>query len=265
MKKSILLLSLCILSVFAMAHEFWLSPSTWFVQIGQRVRVQLCVGEGFHCEPWEAGPSRVVQFASLLKKTRTDRLPALQKSGLDSLWLTFEQPGTHLVTLMTNGKFIELEADKFDAYLQEDGLEHIREMRRNMGLNNKSGREMYRREAATLIQVGNTPTTVFFKKTGFDLQILPEKNPLLADANADLTFQIKFKGKKLAGALVRHWHKKSDGEAIVQFQKTDKQGRVRFRLNAGEQMVSVVHMLPYPVPAEADWQSVWGNLTFNLR
>ena len=63
----------------------------------------------------------------------------------------------------------------------------------------------------------------------------------------------------------RHWRKAADGNAVVQFQKTDRKGRARFRLSSGEQMVSVVHMTAHPKPAEADWQSIWGNLTFCLK
>ena len=265
MKKSFLLLSLWAVSAILFAHEFWILPQKWFTEVGQPVLVQVRVGENFTGEPWEAGVSRVIRFFTVLKKTETNRLETLQKSGLDSLMVRFDQPGTHLVALATNSKFIELEAAKFDAYLQEDGLEHVRRLRSQAGKSNQPGRELYRREAASLVQVGGSPTAVFFEKTGFELQILPQQNPLLADPESEMTFQIRFRGKPLPNALVRHWHKSADGNAAVQFQTADRRGRVRFRLNAGEQMVSIVHMVPHPEAAEADWQSIWGNLTFCLR
>jgi uncharacterized GH25 family protein len=265
MKKVLLLSAALMASFWAMSHEFWLLPSTWFAQPGQPVRVQLCVGEGFRCEPWEAGTSRVTQFSSYVEKKSTHHLASLQKHGLDSLWLYFEQPGTHLVALSTNSKLIELAADKFDAYLEEDGLEHIRALRRERGQTDRPGRELYRREAATLIQVGTQPSHVFFDSTSFELRILPEKNPLLSASTDSLGFQIQFKGQPLTNALVRHWHHDAAGEPVVQFKKSDALGRVRFQLNAGPQMVSVVHMLPHSEPKEADWQSIWGNLTFCLR
>ena len=252
-------------AIVSLAHEFWLLPSAWFVQPGQSLKMSLRVGEGFAGEPWEAKVSRVTQFFSVLNKTKTNRLENLQKSGLDSLWLSFDKPGTQLVCLATNNKFLEMEADKFDAYLQEDGLEHIRQLRQKTGQTSKPSREFYRRESASLIQVGDTPSKVFFEKTGFELRILPEKNPLVADPNSILKFQIRFKGKPLPNALVRHWRKTADDSPIVQVQKSDRNGRVRFRLSPGEQMVSVVHMTTYPKPAEADWQSIWGNLTFCLK
>jgi uncharacterized GH25 family protein len=118
------------------------------------------------------------------------------------------------------------------------------------------------KDAATLIQVGSTPTAVFFKKTGFDLQILPDQNPLLVVPGSYLTFQVLFRGKPLSGATVRHWHRTGNGEVNLVFQTSDRRGRVRFQVPEGEQMVSLVHMIPHPNPVEADWQSTWGSLTW---
>ncbi len=262
MKKSLLFVSLFTLSFFAFAHEFWLLPKKWQVEPGQPVQLQLRVGEGFSGEPWEAATSRVTSLHSLLGKTVTDHLNTLQKQGIDNLFLTFDRPGTHLVTLSTNSKYIELEAHKFEDYLKEDGLEHIRQMRRQTGQSERPGREFYRRDAATLIQVGGTPTAVFFKKTGFDLQILPQQNPLLVTPGSLLTFQIWFQGKPLPGALVRHWHRTASGEVNLTFQISDRKGKLRFQVPEGEQMLSLVHMMPHSKPAEADWQSIWGSLTW---
>jgi len=267
MKKTISILLISTLAVaVALAHEFWLLPSAWFVQPGQLVQIRVRVGEGFTGERWEGSVKRIVRFASRLGDQETDRLADLKKSGLDSLEVSFAQNGSHLVLLTTNlSSYHEMEAEKFEDYLVEDGLEHVRAVRRKRGETGKIGRERYRREAATLIQVGDMPSPVAFDKTGFDLQIRPEKNPLLADAQKEMAFQIRFMGKKLAGALIRHWRVDATGKAIVQMKITDHKGKVRFQLSPGEQMVSVVHMYPHPLPAEADWQSVWGNLTFCLR
>lgn len=262
MKKFVLLISLFVLSCLALAHEFWLLPKKWRVEPGQPVQLQLRVGENFSGEPWAAATSRVTSLRSLLGKNLTEHLPALQKQGIDSLFLTFDRPGTHLVTLATNSKFIELEAQKFEDYLKEDGLEHVRQIRRQTGQSEHPGREFYRRDAATLIQVGSTPTAVFFKKTGFDLQILPQQNPLLVAPGSHLTFQVRFRGKPLSGALVRHWHRTASGAVNLVFQTSDRKGKVRFQVPEGEQMVSLVHMTPHPNPAEADWQSTWGSLSW---
>lgn len=264
MKKHFVFLLSLVFSTLAIAHEFWLMPVRWFAEVGQAVRVGLCVGENFTCEPWEAGISRVIRFSTFCGETETKRLDSLRHQGLGNLSLTFDQPGTHLVALATNNKYLEMEAEKFDAYLKEDGLEHIRHLRQKHGQTQMPSRELYRREAATLVQIGQTPTPIFWEKTGFDLQILPENNPLMS-TKTEMTFQIRFKGKPLRRALVRHWHKTPDGKAVVQFKTTNRRGQVRFALSSGEQMISVIHMTEHINIAEADWQSIWGNLTFYGR
>jgi uncharacterized GH25 family protein len=47
--------------------------------------------------------------------------------------------------------------------------------------------------------------------------------------------------------------------------RSDKDGRVRFRLpRAGMWMVKAVHMIAAQPDAQADWQSFWASLTFDL-
>ncbi|MBK8425280.1 MAG: hypothetical protein IPL27_04555 [Lewinellaceae bacterium] len=138
------------------------------------------------------------QLHSLLGKTVTDHLNTLQKQGIDNLFLTFDRPGTHLVTLSTNSKYIELEAHKFEDYLKEDGLEHIRQMRRQTGQSERPGREFYRRDAATLIQVGGTPTAV--SKNWVRSSDTATTKPAFGYPGSLLTFQIWFR-KPLSG----HW------------------------------------------------------------
>ena len=43
------------------------------------------------------------------------------------------------------------------------------------------------------------------------------------------------------------------------------QGQVVFTLASSDNMISVVQMIEHTNPKEADWQSVWGNLTFGVK
>lgn len=265
MKKLTALLLLPLVCSLALAHEFWLQPSSYFTQANSLIRLQLRVGEHFTGDPWEPGASRVTRFQSFLGKKKTDWLPMLESKGLNNLELRFPQEGTHLLALATDSKFISLEAQAFNDYLVEDGLEHALELRKKLGEADGKSREFYRREAATLIQSGERTTEVPFKKTGFDLQILPEKNPCTMRAGETLRCQIKFKGKPLVNALVRRMNKMGEREATLVTQRTDAKGWVEFSLPSGDIMLSVVWMHRVKGSKEADWQSIWGNLTFGVR
>ncbi len=246
------------------AHEFWLQPATFFAKKNQPVQIQLRVGEGFIGEPWGGAASRAIVFKSLLGKKESEHLAQVKQNGFDSLLLQFSKEGTHLVAFATNNKYHEMEAGKFSDYLLEDGLDGIIELRKQRSQLMQPSRELYRREAAALIQVGNKTGKVFFGNTGFDLQILPAVNPYSLNSGQKLDFQIQFQGQPLVNALVRHWVKPGLGEVSTAL-RTDTRGRVTFTLASGDNMISVVHMFEHSDTKEADWQSVWGNLTFGVR
>ncbi len=76
-------------------------------------------------------------------------------------------------------------------------------------------------------------------------------------------------------ALVRYWNRTVTNQLYQEQQRSDAQGRVRFQVRAGSNMVSLVRMIPYTgadktksVADElppADWISYWGSLTFGCK
>jgi uncharacterized GH25 family protein len=264
MKKIAFGITLFALFTVLTAHEFWLEPTTYFAEIGQPVKINLRVGENFTGEKWDAGISRITHFSSFLKDKETNWLNVLQNRGLDSLDCRFSEQGTHLVALKTNSKFIELEAEKFNDYLRDDGLDAVLKTRIESGDTLKKGREFYHREAASLIQVGKNVPSVLFENTNFDLKIIPEKNPLSVASGTPINFKITFKNKPFSNALVCHWHK-TEGKVVVVKLRSDTKGQVQFKPQKGDNMISVVQMVEFDNKTEADWQSIWGNLTFGVK
>ena len=79
-----------------------------------------------------------------------------------------------------------------------------------------------------------------------------------------MRFQVLFEGKPLANRVVKAWYKRA-GQTLLIRTRSDSGGNVAFNLPyAGPWMLSVVHMLAATETAEADWDSYWGNLTFDL-
>lgn len=252
-------------SLPACAHEFWLEPETFVAQKAGPIKLSVRVGENFSGAPWKPGAVRVIRFTSAHAGATADLLPLVEKQGVDNLTPAFAGEGTHLVALSTTTKYIELEPAKFSHYLHEDGLEHVFDWREAHGQSDKPGRELYRREAATLIQLGDKPSDIALRETGFDLQILPTQNPHALHAGDALRTQILFRGAPLANALVVRWVRKQQGGVDILKARSDEQGWVAFPLSSGDTMLSVVHMIANEDAKAADWQSIWGNLTFHVR
>lgn len=259
-----------LLFVSALAHEFWIQPAAFFVKAGTAVSLNILVGENFNGERWEARKSRIARYRHFSATGETDLMSEVQTEAMPNQTLRLTSAGTHLVALANTNKFIELDRDKFLAYLREDGLDNAIAARKQRGETGKKGREHYRRCVKTLIQAGDTRDQTFAQNAGMPLEIMPLQNPYAQRPGQMAEFEILFEQKPLAGALVRYWNRSSRGLLTVEKQRSDSRGRVRFRLRAGGNMVSLVNMVPYEKTSEADpepadWQSYWGSLTFGCR
>ncbi|MBO0934434.1 DUF4198 domain-containing protein [Fibrella aquatilis] len=278
MRKTYLITGLCVLvAILAQAHEFWLQPGTFFVEPGQVVAIEVLVGEHFNGERSEGKKNRLVQYAHWSNGQKTDLSPDLTEGHYGVVPLKIASSGTHLVAFANTNKQLSMRADSFLLYLQEDGLDHIIRLRQDRGQAQTRSRELYRRCVKTLIQSGAVITSdqTYGLDTGMPLEIIPVQNPYTVKAGKPIDFRVLFNHKPLANALVRYWNRPADGPKIAPDAKpaglseeqlrTDANGRVHFQLKKGQNMISLVHMIPTTASAEADWQSFWGSLTFGCR
>ncbi|TAF94893.1 MAG: DUF4198 domain-containing protein [Cytophagia bacterium] len=261
------LLLVAITAVFS--HEFWLLPEQFFLSVDQNVKVSVEVGEDFTGERWGGGTRRVTALKLHTQTTIKDLTSTVQQddSGVIAPVLKLEETGTQLLTLATNNSFIELEPEKFLAYLTEDGLGNAIAYRQKHNETTKKGRELYRRCAKTVLQVGASYNDLPTKNTGMTLEIIPAKNPYQLVKNQPLTCQFLYEQKPLKNYLVRCW-RRINGKTEVEFKKTNVQGNATFELvNKGEgnYMVSTVQMVRLANDPKADWQSTWGSLTFGRQ
>lgn len=265
MRKALALLLVLALCPPAFAHEFWLEPEPFEIKRDEPVKLAIRVGENFSGVRWTPKSNRLSRLTMIGANEKRDLTPALEKAA-DGLAAPAPPPGTTIVALSTDDKFIEIAPEKFTQYLIEDGLDAALAWRAAHGAADRPGREFYRREAATLLQIG-APTEPRLDATGFDLQLLPARNPFEAHAGETLRVQVMWRGAPLANALVQRWTRGAgkDGGVDVEKARSDSQGFVSFELPAGETMLSAVHMYENEDKKAADWRSVWGNLTFHVR
>nr|WP_315491143.1 DUF4198 domain-containing protein [uncultured Rhodoferax sp.] len=256
------------------AHEFWFAPIASPQAVGTTVTLRLEVGEFFTGEA--AGLS--VPSTRTLRHYRAgqptqDLQPFLPAEAPEAeVGLALDTPGTHLLAYDSTPQHIRLEADKFHAYLHDEGLDFVKTLREKAGTAHEPARERYRRHIKTLIEVGPVPHAVqaldptYAQHAGQRLELTPVRNPLALKPGDALPIRISFDNQPLAGALVKAWHKHK-GQLVMIRATTSAQGEVTFNLPyAGDWMVSVVHMTPAVDGEEegVDWDSFWGNLTFHL-
>src|SRR5262249_11871728 len=100
-------------------------------------------------------------------------------------------------------------------------------------------------------------------KLGFTLELVAERNPYTLRPGEELPIRLTYQNRPLAGALVVAMNRLNPGEKLSA--RSDSEGRVRFRLrSSGMWMIKSVHMIPAQANTNAEWNSFWASLTFEL-
>ncbi len=253
------------------AHEFWFTPVQNPVSLHSNVELTLEVGENFEGDLVGFSAPAATALVHYTKAGQEDLTPRLPNAApVGNLPMPLTTAGTHLLVFDSQPRTLELPAEKFHAYLHDEGLDFIKVLREAAGTAGTPGRERFRRNVKTLIQVAPSvhanpaPDTTYAMRTGQRLEIMPLNNPLTMDVGAELGIQVLFDGQPLAGALVKAWCKRT-GQTLVIRSTTSSDGKVTFNLPyRGAWMVSVVHMQKARDVQDIDWDSWWGNLSFNL-
>ena len=253
---------ICLLQV-GLAHEFWLMPQHFRVKSGDWAAVKFRVGEHFKGEPWGKKKERTRQVTHFFNNSQNDLTAQAIQSDTADLTVHFATEGTHLLAMASSDSYIEMEADKFNEYLKEDGISDILQRRKTRNELGKKSRELYQRCAKTLVQAGTKTDNTYKKNVGYLLEIIPLQNPYTLKPGQTLVVKILFKNKPLPNYAIRTWHKSNPTDKTTeQVVQTNAHGVAEFTLQKGIWMVSLVRMIPATDTLKADYQSYWASLTF---
>jgi uncharacterized GH25 family protein len=245
------------------AHEFWVLPASFRLAAPATVDLSLTVGQNFTGYVAGFGKALVTRLDDYSSSGRRSLASSIPDVLAAAARVRVDRPGTHLIALDTLPNSIVLPADKFTEYLKLEGLEQIIESRERSGTSAAEGRERYRRNIKTIVLVGARSDASFSARTGQRLELVPRDDPFRLKPGDAISLVLYFDEKPLAGALVKLWHRSGEPAAVMR--RTDDSGAVRLAVDAaGTWMASVVHMVPCTDSPEFDWDSYWGNLTFEV-
>jgi len=244
------------------AHDMWIEPATFSPQLGQVVSLRLRVGQDLLGDPLRLDPSLVNQF---VVKDAAGLRPVVRRDGGDPAGLVrTASPGLVAIGYQSNPSAIEIAADKFNQYLNEEGLDAVTAIRASRHESGKSAHEIFFRCAKSLVFSGSADDAQGDRPLGFSLELVAEGNPYALRSSQDLPVRLTYENRPLAGALVVAMNKLNPAEKLSA--RTDKDGRVRFKLRPGGMwLIKAVHMVPAPADSHADWASYWASLTFEMR
>lgn len=222
-KNIIALVTIQSLSFLCLAHEFWMQPQKFVFSKDEVAGIDFMVGENFEGERWSLKRHRVVRleqhtvtsFNTISMPTDTSKRPVLN--------VALKTEGTHLIVMQSNNAYLELDAEKFNAYLKEDGLDDVINHRTTTNTLDKPSREHYQRNTKLLLKCGTVSDGTYANEVGLPLEIIPLSDPYKAKQGDELKFKILLEGKAHGFSLVKVWHK-TDGRTFMQNIYSDKDG-----------------------------------------
>jgi uncharacterized GH25 family protein len=249
----------------ALSHEFWIEPEDYSIAQGDRIRADLKVGQDFKGDAFPFIASRFVTFQ------RHDQLGDSDVEGMaGDLPALAQVPRTEGLTqftyLSTDRQLTFTDWQKFNEYLEYEGLNAIPARHDARGLPRDRIREIYIRCAKTLVNVG-PDVTGQDRATGLPLELVAEQNPGAIGAGEDMRFRLLWQGAPLPDTQVALFKKGSEAAGATRaLTRTDADGYASFTLPAeGTYLASAVHMIEPAAETEADWQSYWASLTFAVE
>lgn len=236
------------------AHDTYLMPAKFIVTPGKPLLVSVHNGDSFPASEHATDPSRLITNLQYL------RIAGRATHGIAHT----PASGTQYLSAETRPRLIVIEAAKFEAYLQEEGLQHISAARKRNGQTGATGREIYAKFAKALVTAG-TSDAGHAKPVGLTLEIVPQADPSTLTAGSLLPVIVLFRGKPLPNIqLERAWacEGKSNRKVVG---RTDREGRVSIPVDSpGRWRLHAVHMQA-STRSDADWESYWASLTFEIE
>lgn len=258
---SVMLLAACSLA----AHDTWLVPKQFVVEAGKPVRVALNTSEAFPTSEAAPAPDRIASFKIVTADGRA-AVTGYRVEGKSLVAEVTPGQGLTLVAAVTHPRLITLKPEDFNEYITAERLEGIVAARKARGDDKKEGRERYSKIAKLALCSMGREGAPPWEPLGLRVEIVLLLNPCYLQKDDRLEVEVLFDGKPLANVWVTAGYEGVHGHEYPVWVLTDAEGRAEIPLDRkGAWFVRVLHMVPSTEFEDADWQSWFSTLTFEVR
>lgn len=175
--------------------------------------------------------------------------------------------GTYVAGISTLPRNLEMTAEKFNEYLEHEGLDHMLAERNKDGSIASGATEKYSKHVKSLLQIEEKHTDHYQLEMGYPIEFVPLSNPFDAKPGDAISFRLLRDGKPLSGQTV-HYSTVIPGVDAHENEnstKTDTQGVCTIQPEtAGKWYVATIHMTKSD-EAGIDYESNWATLTFAIK
>ena len=269
-KRAIVCAVVCALSTStldnAFAHDFVLWPTPARLKAPERLSLRLWVGDHMAFEEQRSyTKDRVTRFEHRSAQGTVD-LAQGRQNALTPPFATVDirKKGGHWISLDRPAMHIELEAPRFNGYLEHERLEAVSAERTRRKEAKLPGKERYTRHLKTFVQVGRASDGQGCKATGQEFEIVPLQDPALLKKGATLKVELRVKGEPLANhpfeAMTR-----VDKKVVRVPLKTDAKGQAEVKFgHAGQWLLRSVEMRRCVGCEKAQWTSRWTAFSLDV-
>jgi uncharacterized GH25 family protein len=242
------------------AHAFWVQPSDFWVTPRAAISLSLQVGDAFSQQRSPIPPERITRFQAIG--------PGGDAKDARGGTLRFAEPGAYLVVLETDNRgYSRQSAERFNAYLEAEGLTPALAYRTRTHQMHVDGFERYSRAAKSLVLVGarnSSGRDCITRPLGLRLEIVPQVNPYDVPRPAQFPVRVLYDGRPLAGALVKLMNLEWDLDVADQ-RRTNVAGIAAFAMPAtGRWLISVIWTERLTNASDADYETTFSSLTFGV-
>lgn len=253
--------ALCLLAwqtVPAPAHEFWLEPASYQPKRGETVSISIRIGEKFNGDSF---PYVREEFKRFVVVTARGEQPVKGVLGDDpAVTMKFTTPGLTIFAHHSTAEPLTFETwEKFEAYLQLEGLQQIGLLHLKQGKPTTNIKESYTRCAKLLMRVDGAGGQD--RLIGMPLELVAESDPYGLGEGQPLPVRLFYNGKPLADVQISAVSKVNPDKRHVV--RTDATGKASIPLpDRGGWLLNAVHMIEPKSGAAVQWESIWASMTF---
>ena len=257
-------LILCLLSVPAAAHEFWIEPLAYQVDADGKLEAHLVNGQEFAGTKIAYFPSRFANFVLFSSEDaarvtgRPGDSPALNQDAVAE--------GLHIAAYQAKNATVDYANwEKFQRFVDHKDFGDVLSRHQARGLPEADFEEVYSRYSKTLIGVGNSEGTD--RRVGLETEIVALDNPYTDDLSGGFSVQVFYRENPRPNTQVEVFRKAADFSVTIELYRTNDEGIATFPVEPGYAYMVDAVVLREPSDrlqetTGAVWQTLWANLTF---
>ena len=262
MRKLAFILGL--LAAPAAAHEFWLEPLAYQINLNDNLAANIVNGQDFEGVKLPFVPRKFTHFInfagnnSAQVSSRLGDSPALNQAPVSE--------GLNIVAYQAVNLDVSYETwEKFKKFLDHKDLGDQLANHKARGLALVNFKEIYSRYSKTLIGVGNAAGSD--QRAGLETEIVALTNPYTDDLLLGMRVQLFYRTDIRANAQIEVFEKSPTGDIDIFMVQTDGEGIATIPVKSEHSYMLDAVVLREPTvqlaaDTDAAWETLWANLTF---